>query len=150
MESYVWIGYKDLFDDSNELSINEILMALPSKAVFNIIAFINSQIHLLNRDPNKQLELLNIWIKRLNDNDKLLILNKIETCVRAQKNIRVIFFTNLTSMTLAQKALENYNDNDRKILTSEEEFMILKAYFMSNDILNIKQYEIVDSKKLNS
>lgn len=149
----IWVSYKELFGAEDGLTLESILSEMPSTAVFQRIAFINSQIHLFEREQLNQVNLFNNWIDSFNQSDKDELLSRLsdfskKLVTKKLVTRKLMFFTNMSSMTLAQKSLEFLNDDIRQELTPEEEYKCLLAYFMANDLLDEKQAHILNPQRI--
>jgi calcineurin-like phosphoesterase family protein len=59
------LTYKDIFDDYESVDIKNILETIPSKSALEIIGHFSAQIHTKERDNDRQIEFIKIWLGRL-------------------------------------------------------------------------------------
>jgi hypothetical protein len=127
-QTSVSITYKDLFDDYDEVKIEDLLQDIPSKNSIQIMGYFIAQLHTLERDPTIQIEFFKMWIGRFPsqviDGVKKFI-NKIESNPTAEYN----FLNNTSLLILTQNILINHNDkNELENLSDDQELNFFKAY----------------------
>jgi hypothetical protein len=134
----IWLTYRDLYPNEVDLNIDDLLCDIPSIAVLQLIAFINSQIYRLEIERQPIVELWRIYLEFLSSSDMEDVRKRVLKFKYTLYNCEIYYFSYLTSLTLAQKVISNFNNNTRIELTKEEYFRVLKAYFKSNEFQDQK------------
>ena len=125
----VAVGYKDLFDDYDSQSLPDLLRDIPSKSSLKIICHFLAQLHTTERDFNKQLEILEIWLSRLPKSVHKSVAAYAQR-IATNKNATFNFMNNISSLILIQEILANYNEIEETKLTADQELQLFKAYLM--------------------
>lgn len=142
------IGYKDIFEDYDKVSIQNLIINIPSKNIIEVVGFFNAQVHTIERDSTKQVEFLNMWVGRLPEE----VLEKINffiirTNSSPDKNFN--FINNVSSLILIGYVLQNYNELEKvKNLTPEQELNLFKAYLFCTDEWLNKQSSTLRVEKI--
>lgn len=124
----VSIGYKDIFDDYEEVDINELLRIIPTNNSLEIIGYFLAQLHTIERDPTMQIEFLKMWLGRLPEEVHQRIYDFIGR-ITNKPNAEYNFLNNISGLILIEKIIENANELPlAPDLTPAQELNLFKAY----------------------
>lgn len=125
----VAVGYKDIFENYDEQDIGTLLQDISSKSSLRVICHFMAQLHTVERDFNKQIEILNIWLNRLPKS----VRKKVEDyaiAISKKRNATFNFMNNISSLILVQEIFSNYNELDDGDLSQQQELQLFKAYLL--------------------
>ena len=129
-EHLVSIGYRDIFDDYDNVKIEELVKDIPTSNALEIISYFLVQLHTLERDSSIQIEFLRIWLSRLPQDIHQRInsfITKINSSPRAQYN----FLNNVSGLFLIETLLQNRNKLEQlDSLSPDQELKLFKAYLI--------------------
>lgn len=140
MELFVELGYKDFFSDYDTIDISKLLQLIPSIAALKFIAGITNNFHADELNLLKQRKLFNEWLSFLPQDKQKVILLKIK---EQEKTSTVIFFNNVTLLSLTSKILENMNNGSTQLVTADYENLYLAYLYLAQK--NEKKPEPVKS-----
>jgi len=147
-KTIISIGYKNIFDDFDEVEIRDLILDIPSKNSLEIIGYFNAQLHTMERDTSKQIEFLKIWMYRL----PAVIQQRLNTFIQetlSKQNTDFNFINNISSLKLVEYVLQNYNELDKvQNLTTEQELNLFKAYLFCSQEWTDKQLLAVNGEKI--
>lgn len=135
------IAFKDIFSEDDRPNINDLLVDIPSKSILIIVAHFMAQIHSNEDDFLLQKEIFLRWINQQNTETRNYLIKRFNEIADRHKE-NVIFFNNITSLYFYQVIFSNYNDQDDRHLTAEEELRLIKAYLLVSEEWTEKEIEI--------
>ena len=123
----VSLGYKDLFDDYENISLKELVADIPSINALEIITHFQGQIHTLERNQNSQLTFFKIWLSRLPNEIVLKVQNFIND--NNGQISKYNFINNVSCLILIQEIILNYNYLPTVTsLNPDQELNLFKSY----------------------
>jgi hypothetical protein len=129
-EHLVSIGYRDIFDDYDQVRIEDLVRDIPTINALEIISYFLVQLHSLERDSSIQIEFLRIWLSRLPQDIHQRIndfIKRINSNPRAQYN----FLNNVSGLFLIETLLQNLNKLEQlDNLSPDQELKLFKAYLL--------------------
>lgn len=136
---HVAISYKDLFDDYDVVSVQQLIQDIPTKNSLQILGYFMAQLHSREREMNLQLKLLQLWVGRFPyeiHNKLSAFINRTQT-----KNSQYSFLDNASLLILVENILVNNNNlNILADLTPDQELKLFKAYLYCTQEWIDKQY----------
>lgn len=148
-EMSVAIGYKDIFDDYENVKIDKLIEDIPTKNSLEITGFFMAQLHSFERERGLQIEFLKMWLGRLPVEVHLVISNFIKRTKTS--NSHYSFLDNSSILILTEKIINNANDLDLlPDLTPEQELNLFKAYLLCSQEWIDKQQPSFEKPKSNS
>ena len=148
LKTSVSISYSSIFNDYETSNIKGFLSDIPSINSLEVIGYFNAQLHIMERDPLRQLDFLKIWLTRLQEEVKLKVeefLEKILSNPHAEFNL----INNVSSLILIEHILENFNYLEKvHDLTPEQELNLFKAYLFCSQIWTDKHQDVLEGKKI--
>lgn len=146
----VSIGYCDIFDDYEEVEINELLKDIPTKNALEIISYFLVQLHTFERDKTQQIEFLKMWLSRL----PVSVHKRIRSFIKENSenpNADCNFLNNISGLILIENLIINNNDLALKSdLTPEQELKLFKAYLYCSQIWIDKQLKGFETPAIKS
>jgi hypothetical protein len=135
----VSLGYKDLFDDYDNVNPNELIKDIPSRAALEILGYIMAQLHTQERNFKTQIAILKMWIGRLPQELVPLIEDYInQTTIKGKSQFN--FANNISALLLVELLIENHNEIQIEgDLTPEQELNLFKAYLWCTQFWTDKQ-----------
>ena len=128
------IGYKDIFEDFNEIEFEKLISDIPTKNSLKIISHFVAQLHTLERDSSLQIEFLKIWLSRLPIQIHQSI-NAFIARITSKKDTDWNFLNNVSALILIEKLLEQANELEPvSNLTPVQELNLFKAYLYCSQI----------------
>lgn len=135
----VAIGYRDLFDDFDTTSIEELIKDIPTRNSLQILGYFMAQLHAREEEQSLQREFLNMWTGRFSIDVHKKLLDFIKSS--NTKNSQYSFLDNASLLLLVEKIIENNNNIEiAKELTQDQEFKLFKAYLLCCQNWIDKQY----------
>lgn len=135
----VAISYKDLFDDFDAVTVQELIKDIPTKNSLQILGYFMAQLHSSERENSLQLKLLQLWIGRF-PYEIHVKLNAFIGLTKT-KNSQYSFLDNVSLLILVENILVNHNALDvADELTPEQELRLFKAYLYCTQEWIDKQY----------
>lgn len=126
---YVAIGYKDIFDDFELVSIKEFIEDIPTKNSLQILGYFMAQLHSREYEIHLQIEFLRMWMGRLPENVHIKI-NRFINSTNG-KNAQYSFLDNTSLLKLVEHILVNHNDLSlADNLSEDQELKLFKAYLI--------------------
>lgn len=143
----VAIGYKDIFNDFDNVRFDELVQDIPTKNSLQIIGYFMAQLHSRERRNDLQIEFLKMWVTRL----PIEIHKTIEDFIirTKTKKSEFSFLDNTSMLILVNKLLENYNDLEiLPDLTPEQELRLFKSYLICSQEWIDKQAPNFEKSKI--
>lgn len=125
----VAIGYKDIFDDYGEVTIENLIADIPTKNSLQILGYFMAQLHSREFEIELQIKFLNMWVGRLPE----AIHEKVNAFLKRtkSKNSQYSFLDNNSLLILVEKIIINHNDLPiADGLTIAQELQLFKAYLL--------------------
>ena len=114
------ISYKLLFDDFDDVNIEELITGIPTKLILQIISNFDSQYYMSEINNQIQMGILRKWMTRFPSNIK----QKIYYSLNENRSENIIFFNNIPSLQLIQYSLNYYFEGNLRELSPEEELRL--------------------------
>jgi len=133
------LEYSDLFEDYDQLNINDLLGTIPSKFILEFASFNDANLFTKESDFSFQLKILKILGRRF---EKQLI-DKIKDLLSEfeRKGFVIIILNHISNLELIQFALINNIPGEKKELTAIEELNLFKACLYFNQKHTSKQLQ---------
>lgn len=148
-EMSVAIGYKDIFEDYENVKVEKLIEDIPTKNSLEITGFFMAQLHSFEREKELQIEFLKMWLGRLPVEVHLVISDFIKRTKTS--NSHYSFLDNSSILILTEKIINNANDLDKlPDLTPEQELKLFKAYLLCSQEWIDKQQTNFDKPKFNN
>lgn len=129
MKFSVSIIYKDLFSDSDEVQICDLIKDIPTVNSIELLSYFLVQIHLEKEDKELQIDLIDFVAQRFPKEIK----EKIERFYKTTRpNAEFKFIDNVSGLVFLEILLQNHNNLQRvDDLTPKQELSFFKAYLIS-------------------
>jgi len=122
------LAYDDIYDDYATVNPTLLIGEIPTKMALALICHYTAQLHTVERNPQKQLEIVDVWSARFPATTVAKINTKIiEFTKKGLSNFN--FFNNISSLYTIEFILEN--NNTLAILpglTTQQEENLFKLY----------------------
>ena len=129
---------KDIFPDSKDISIKNLLKDIPTNAILTIVAHFMAQIHAKEDNFELQKEIILRWINQQSDSIRQDIIDRFDSLID-KHGAKINFFNNISSLYLYQELFRNFTEGDVRNLTADEELRIFKAYLTISTIWTEKE-----------
>lgn len=134
----VSVGYRDIFDDYETIDISELIKDIPTKNALEVLSFFMAQLHTIEREPEKQIDFLRLWMNRL----PTKIHNRIKdfiTKINSKPNSDFNFLNNISGLILAEEFIAKKVHSKAESLTAEQELNLFKSYLYCSQLWIDKQ-----------
>ena len=102
------LAYDDIYDDYATVNPTLLIGEIPTKMALALICHYTAQLHTVERNPQKQLEIVDVWSARFPATTVAKINTKIiEFTKKGLSNFN--FFNNISSLYTIEFILENNN-----------------------------------------
>jgi len=126
----VSIGYKNIFDDYENVDIISLIEGIPTTNAIQIVGYFMAQLHTVEKDASLQLKFLEIWGRRIPAMYQKKI-NEFISRISTQRDASFSFLDNVSSLMLIELLIENHNDLEVLLeLSPEQELSLFKAYLI--------------------
>jgi hypothetical protein len=135
----ITLSYNDVFDDFRTVDVIRLISGIPSMNILQVAGHFSAQIHVGERDNERQLKLLEMWMGRMPAMYKRKIQDVIDE-VRRAHDAKFNFIDQVSNCMLAELALENYNDLEMvSDLSPDQQLRLFKAYLYCSQLWINKQ-----------
>lgn len=118
MEDFIPLSYKHVFS-GNRPSLETLLAGIPTKPLLYCLCKINFELYFEPSNGDIQFQLLDYWLKGIDERGKAYINYKISAYIESHKE-RALFFGKRYILEFFNYLFENYNDlPERKLLPAE-------------------------------
>lgn len=144
------IGYKDLWDDFDQVNFIDFLAEIPTINSLEIVGYFNAQVHTLERDTTKQIDFLNMWLGRLPAEVNEKVSQFIER-ILLKGNTEFNFINNISSLKLIEQILKYHNSLEKlENLTPKQELDLFKAYLYCSQEWTDKQLLVLNGEEIDT
>lgn len=132
-KSNTTIGYKDVFDDFESVSIQELLSDIPTYNSLEVVGFLQANLHLKSsKNQDFQLLILKQWAGKFSEQLRSQLSKKVKGLL-GRPSLVINLVNGYASMIFAEQVLVHSNDLERlHDLSSEQELNLFKAYLLCN------------------
>ncbi|MFN8300676.1 MAG: hypothetical protein U0T75_16355 [Chitinophagales bacterium] len=135
----VSLAYKDLFQDYNQVNIQNLIADIPTKNAIEIMGYCQAQIHGIENDKNKQVDFLNKWIARFPADIKTKIESVIAE-IESNSNAEFRFLSIVSVLNFTEILLQNENQKElADHLTPQQELDLFKGYLWASQKWTMEQ-----------
>ena len=135
----VSITYSDIFDEFDKVYLKDFLAGIPTSNILELLGYFITQTHTKDIEGKRQTHFVKMWIGRL-PTSIIPRINDFARKILNERDIRFNFINHVSSLLLAEYALEYNNDLPRlNNLTPEQELNLFKAYLYCTEEWTKKQ-----------
>lgn len=136
MEDYISLSYKYIYSDSKP-DLNNLLTNIPSKPLLYCLSKINFELYFEPSDGNIQFQLLDYWLRGVDDKDKTYIKYRIAAYIELVRE-KALFFGKRYILEFFNYIFEHYNNLPERRLSPSEILQTFIAYLVIVEECNEK------------
>lgn len=129
IETLASVAFKDIFSEEETPVLSELIKDIPTKSCLIIIAHFMAQVQNKENDFELQKEILFRLVNQQPEDIRKHIFERTKKLIEKHGK-KLVIFNNITSLYFYQELLSNYNNEDDRNLTANEELRLIKAYFL--------------------
>lgn len=146
MKMVVVPRYAELFGNPTP-TIEELLIGIPSDAIIGLLSLIQAELQLTSNDYSSQRKILDLFLQNQQPVTRQKFIERLISSARNRENGDFSLFSMNYLLDFLHYVLNHYTDFSIKDTTPEQEFRLLKAYFLFVENRHEQDREVFDANK---